>query len=212
MSFESELLSAIGGADDVFDIRASVRRCFFFDFDGAPTRLWEGMGVLHADGHDWIGTIDANGTNHLSAPAVRDTRDGTSPQYQFSIPRLDAEDITALKLDRAKAAGRSLTCYHVLIKEREGMRPSEALRFSYRLTMQDVRFSQSVGGTAASPQSVHKATVMARSGEVGRSRIPHGTLTDTSQQERARLAGFASDSFCSFVAGNSQRTITIEGS
>jgi hypothetical protein len=211
VSFETVLLSLVGDADDVFDIRASTRRCFYFDFKGAPTRLWDGVGVLHAGGHDWIGTIDDSGTNHLTAPNVQDTRDGTSPQYQFSIPRLDAETNAGLRLDRSRARGRSVTCYHVIIQEKEGMRPAEGLRFAYRLTMQDVKFSEATVGDVAGPTKVLSATVMARSGEVGRSRTPDGSYTDTSQRERARLLGVSSDSFCSFIAGNSVRTLTIEG-
>jgi hypothetical protein len=99
-----------------------------------------------------------------------------------------------------------------LIKEKEGLRPGTPLRFNYKLTMQNVKFSDSTEGDPANPTRKRGASVVARSGEVGRSRTPQGTYTDTSQRERARLAGVTSDSFCSFVSANSNRTITIEGS
>lgn len=211
MSFEGELLDALGGADDTFDIRASVRRCFFYDFTGEPVRLWDGQGVLIAGGFEWIGTLDAEGNNHHQAPTVKDTRDGTSPRYTFSLPYIDAALSAELKADEDKAKGRALTCYHVIVKHGEGMRPGTGLRFAYQLTMQEVNFSDSVQGGPDNIQRVFSASVLARSGEVGRSRVPSGTMTDTSQRERARLLGFASDSFCAFVASNSNRTFTIEG-
>ncbi len=86
MSFATELLDAIGDATDAWDIRASTRRCWFYDIDGYPLRIWDGMGVLRADGADWLGTIDGGGTNHHQAPPVRDMRDGASPEYRFTIP------------------------------------------------------------------------------------------------------------------------------
>ncbi|WP_372993888.1 hypothetical protein [Sulfitobacter sp.] len=211
MSFEAELLNATGGADDTFDIRASTRRCFHYAFKDQDVRLWDGIGVLIADGHEWIGTVDVNGNNMHKAPTVKDTRDGTSPRYTFSIPYVDRETMEAMRADDDKVKGRSLTCYHVIVKHDEGMRPGTALRFSYRLTMQSANFSDAVEGGPDNLKRVYSPSILARSGEVGRSRTPSGTYTDTSQRERARLAGFASDSFCSFVAANSNRTYTIEG-
>ncbi len=211
MSFETELLDALGTADDTFDIRASVRRCFHYAFKDQDVRLWDGMGVLVAGGHEWIGTIDSEGNQLHKAPTVKDSRDGTSPRYTFSIPYIDKETMEAMRAEDDKVRGRPLTCYHVIIKYDEGMRPGTELRFSYRLTMQEVNFSDRIEGGPANLTRVYSASVLARSGEVGRSRTPSGTYTDTSQRERARLAGVASDSFCSFVAANSNRTYTIEG-
>lgn len=212
MSFEKELLAEIGQAEDTFDIRVSVRRCFHYAFKDCDVRLWDGQGVLIADGYEWFGTIDDTGTNHHVAPTVKDTRDGTSPRYNFSIPRLDAATADAMRADDDKVKDRPLTCYHVIIKHDEGMRPGTALRFSYQLTMKEVNFSDKIEGSPENMTRVYSASVLARSGEAGRSRTPSGTYTDTSQRERARLAGIESDSFCSFVAANSNRTYTIEGS
>ena len=211
MTFETELLDAIGTADDTFDIKASVRRCFHYAFLGQDVRLWDGMGVLIAGGFEWTGTVDAKGVNHHKAPTVKDSRDGTSPRYTFSIPYIDEATKLAMEADQDQVKGRDLTCYHVIVKHDEGMRPGTALRFSYRLTMQAANFTDQIEGGPSNLTRVYSASVLARSGEVGRSRTPSGTYTDTSQRERARLAGVAGDSFCSFVAANSNRTYTIEG-
>lgn len=211
MSFESELLDALGEADDAWDIRVGVRRCFFYDFDGFPTRIWHGVGPMYAGGYEWLGTIDADGQDHHIAPNVQTTRDGTSPRYTFTIPYMDKATSAALKADQALALGRRMTCYHVIFLTGEGVRPQTPLRFNYELTMQGVEFSDSYEGEPGSGQKVYSASVLMRTDEVGRSRTPGGTYTDTSQQERARLLGLTSDSFCAFVASNSRRTITIEG-
>jgi hypothetical protein len=210
-TFEDELIAALGGADDAWDIQAAVRRCFLYDFIGYPTRLWHGMGVLQAGGAEWLGTIDPNGRDHHAAPAVRDTRDGTSPRYTFSLPYVDAATFDALKADQALIRGRTLTVYHVIVKPGEGLRPGTALRFAYRMQMQGAEFAESVEGMPGAEVKVRRASVLCVSGESGRSHIPGGTYTDAAQQERARLAGVASDSFCAFVAANSRRTLHIEG-
>ena len=116
MSFAGALEAITGTAADAYDIRAGVRRCFFYDFAGYPVRLWDGHGVLVAGGHEWLGTFDAMDQNRHQAPSVRDPRDGTSPRYEFSLPYIDRTTFLALKADQALAAGRDLTCYHVLCR------------------------------------------------------------------------------------------------
>lgn len=211
MSFETELLDALGTASDAFDIKVMMRRCFFYDFDGASVRLWDGQGVLNAGGYEWLGTIDANGQNHHNAPEVKDGRDGTSPRYEFTIPYLDKATFTAMKADQDLAIGRDMICYHALFRVGEGLAPETALRFNYRMTMRGTQFGERIEGTVENSVFVRSATVMMRSGEHGRSRMPNGTYTDTAQVERARLLGFDSDSGCSFVAANSNRTFILDG-
>ena len=225
-TFEEELLAALGGADDAWDIRAAVRRCFFYDFDGSPVRLWDGVGLLTTtvgvgdpmtlpDGQvvaatEWLGTRDGMGGNVHQAPAVADDRDGTAPNYPFGLPFLDRATFDAIKADQAKAAGRSLTCYHAIFLADEGLLPATPLRFAWRLTMQKVDFSEAVEPVEDGPvRRIYSATVTARSGEAGRSRYPGGTYTDTSQRDRARLLGLESDSGCVFVAKNSQRSFRV---
>lgn len=211
MSFETDLLDHLGTATDAFDIRAIIRRCFFYDFDGFPLRLWHGEGVLQAGGFEWLGTIDGNGVDHHVAPAVRDSRDGASPRYEFRIPYIDKATFEAFKADQDLARNRYMTCYHALFLRGEGLRPSNSLRFAYRLIMMAPQFSEAFSGEPGSAQIVRSATVLMRSGEYGRSKSPGGTYTDTSQRERARILGVASDSGCAFVAGNQNRTYHVGG-
>lgn len=207
MSFETELISALGTADDSFDIKVITRRAFFYDFDGSPVRLWDGQGVLiDSEGNEYLGTIDANGTNHHKTPRVKDPRDGSSPRYEFGLPHIDRATFDAMKADQAIAAGRELTCFNAIFLNGEGVRPSTALKFNYKLIMQATRFEQGVDMTGGSVERRYSAYVACRTLEYGRSKSPGGTYTDVSQNARAALLGVSSDSGCVFVAGNSQRS------
>lgn len=210
MSYETELLAHIGTATDAWDIRAVDRRCYFFDFAGYPIRLWDGQGAMtDSGGNEWLGTIDASGVQQLRAPAVRDSRDGASPRYTFTLPFIDSDTFDALKSDRALAEGRELTCYRALFGAGEGLRPSLPLTFDYRLLMQGTQFAEGLGEDAGNIKKSYTATVLARSLEYGRSRAPYGTYTPTAQRERARLKGYSDDTFCDFVPGNALRTFVV---
>jgi hypothetical protein len=226
MSFESELLEMTGTAADSFDIKAMVRRCFFYDFDGFPVRLWEGHGVLATTlsvgdavetpagvlaANEWLGTFDASGANLHKVPAVKDSREGNSPRYTFGIPYLDAESYQLIKADQDLAKGRDIICYHALIKGDEGLLPQTPIRFAWRMRMRGPTFSEGVRAEGGKLERIRSVSVLARSLEYGRSRVPSGTMTDTAQRERARLAGVESDSGCSFVASNSNRTYVVGG-
>lgn len=223
MSFESVLLSYLGGADDAWDIRVAVRRCFFFDFEGAPARLWDGVGRLTtttavgdpltlASGDvipatDWLGTRDGKGRNALSAPEIADDRDGKAPVHKFQLRSVGKEIFDALKADQDKVRGRKLTIYDVIVPQGEGLLPQTEIRFNTRLTMQGADFSESLqAGDGGEHVRVYSASVSCRSGEAGRSRTPRGTYTDTCQRDRAALLGISDDTGCVFVAKNSQRT------
>ena len=212
MSFQTELLAALGNDSSSFDINAIVRRCFFYDFDGYPTRLWHGVGnFFDSDGNEWLGTIDANGNNVHRTPAVKDAREGTSPRYEFGLPHLDQAAFDAMKADQALVQGRNLTCYHVIFRKGEGVRPQTPIRFSYRLKMQGTRFEQGLGLNAGGSMiRTYSAFVLCRTLEFGRSKFPGGTYTDVNQNERAALLGESSDSGCVFVAGNARRTYVFD--
>lgn len=214
MAFSDELIAITGTATDAYDIKAMVRRCFLYDFTGNPVRLWDGHGVLNAGGYEWLGTYDAAGNNQHKAPAVRDDRDGASPRYEFGIPYLDQTTFLALKASQSLARGRDLICYHALFKIGEGLVPTTALRFNYRLAIKGVLFTERVDADPADPskqQIIRSASVLAKSLEYGRSRVPSGTMTDTAQNDRARVLGLPSDSGCSMVAKNSRRTFIVAG-
>tara|TARA_R100000544_G_scaffold37143_1_gene27356 strand:- start:5674 stop:6309 length:636 start_codon:yes stop_codon:yes gene_type:complete len=207
LSFEAELLSALGSSEDSFDIKVVTRRAFFYDFDGVPVRLWDGQGVLiDSGGNEYLGTIDAQGTNHHRTPKVKDPRDGSSPRYEFGLPHVDRTTFDNLKADQSLAAGRELTCFNAIFLDGEGLRPATTLNFNYKLIMQATRFEQGVNMDGGSVQRRYSAFVSCRTLEYGRSKFPGGTYTDVAQNARAALLGVESDSGCVFVAGNSQRS------
>jgi hypothetical protein len=212
MSFAAKLIDFLGESSSRHDIRASVRSCFFFDFAGAPTYLWDGMGVLISnDGQRWLGTINGDGVNAHTKPALSDPRDGASPNYEFGLPFLDEASFNLLKADQDRVKGRTLTIYDVAVDEGEGLRPGTDLGFHQRLEMRAVLFDDGVA--EVSPGEIvntYSATVQCRSLESGRSRFPGGTYTDTSQRERARLLGVASDTGCSMIAGNADRPYVFD--
>lgn len=210
MSFETELLAAIGAKADVNDIRASVRRCYFYDFVDDPLRLWDGQGVLIAGGNEWIGTVTPEGFNLHETSPLRDPRDGASLRYEFKLPYLDEQTWLALKADKSKAEGRELTVYYVIVKHGEGLVPGTALQFVQRMKVQAIKFGENIKESGGTMMRTRSAGVVCRSLEAGRSRVPNGTLTDASQVERARVLGVSSDSGCSFVAANSRRTFRFD--
>jgi len=207
MTFSGNLLAALDGGGD---ISLRIYRLYHYDFDGVPVRLWAGQGRLFVGGQEWLGTVDERGTDRHQAQTVQTPRDGTSPRYTFGLPYIDKATYNALKADKSLAMGRAMTSWYCLVLDGEGLRPSTPLRFAYRLTIQEVEFGDARQGDPANSQRAYSASVLMRTDEVGRSREPRGTYTDTSQRERARLMGVASDSFCGMVARNSRRTITIE--
>lgn len=211
MTFATELMALTGGPGEAHDIRAAVRRCYLYDFITGAVRLWDGQGVLVAGGYEWLGTFDATGTNRHKTPTVRDARDGAAPRYEFSIPYLDRATYAALQGSEALAIGRDLICYNVLCKVGEGLIPTTALRWNYRLAIRGVQFSERMEGERGQARKVYSAAVIAKSLEYGRSLVPAGTYTDTAQRERARVAGVTADSGCSMVAFNSRRTYVIPG-
>jgi hypothetical protein len=201
--FTDELNAAIGSAEDSFDIRAVVRRCWFYDFDGFPLRIWQGQGRLFtSDGNEWRGTIDADGN---------DSRDGTSPEYTFSIGYVDAAMHAALKADAWRVHGRMLTSYIAIFRINEGLRPQTPIDFFASFEMQSPIFEEVLARDDRTGRMVrrYKASVIARDDNSGRSRAPGGTYTSTSQRERARLLGVTVDKGCDFVAAFANKTYLV---
>ncbi len=222
----ARLLEITGSATDFHDIRAGVARCFFYDFDGHPVRLWEGHGVLTTTlgagdpvvtplgtlaSNEWLGTYDADGNNRHEAAQLQDARDGASPRIKFSLPHIDMDTYEALKADQALAMGRDLVIYRAIFAIGEGLLPQTPIQFAARLTMKSVEFSRTIGGDPESPVVTYAASVLLATGEEGRSRIPNATYTDTAQRERARQLGITADSGCIYVAKNANRTFVVGG-
>lgn len=224
--FETELLAALGGVGDIHDVDVMVRRAYFYDFEDAPTRLWDGIGIMTStadvgaaltlpDGtviaaNEWVGTLDNNGNNLHRRPRLADPRDGTSPRYEFGIPYLDSATFDALSADQSKVRGRTLTIYRTIFIRGDGLRPVTPIAFAARLEMMGARFDKKLSARGGVMARHYDASVLCRSIEYGRSRFPGGTWTDTSQQARAGLLGLSSDSGCAFVAGNVNRTYKID--
>lgn len=210
--FTDTLEEYVGSATDTFDIRAVVRRCWFYDFDGYPIRLWQGQGrLITSDGSIWLGSIDAAGRDVHVTPALRDSRDGTSPQYQFSMGYVDASFHAALKADAWRTRGRPLTCYLAIFRVGEGLRPQTPIDFLASFEMQSPIFEETLAmdDRAGRMVKAYKASVIARDANAGRSRAPRGTYTSTSQRERARMLGVVNDAGCDFVAGLANRTYLL---
>lgn len=218
--FDDLLEEYLGDEDVLSDIRVVVRRLWFYDFDGYPTRMWSGKGRLFTDGGvEWLGTInEANQDIHVT-PRLQDGRDGSSANYQFkmTIPDIPGESsgelYNALKQDQGRVFGRELTCYLAIFKDGEGLRPSTPIKFFKRLVMQSPTFSEgfTVGQGGVMVRS-YTVSVVAKDGNSGRSRVPNRTYTDTCQREYARQLGVTDtdDRGLEYVAQLANKTFTIE--
>lgn len=224
MSEFDDLLEEYLGTEDVLsDIRVVVRRLWFYDFIGFPTRMWSGKGRLFTPGSpaaiEWLGTInEANQDIHVT-PRLQDGRDGSSANYQFkmTIPDIPGESsgelYEALKADQWRVNGQTLTCYLAIFKDGEGLRPTTPIKFFKQLVMRSPTFTEGfttgAGGVLVRSYSV---TVLAKDSNSGRSRVPNRSYTDTCQREYARQLGVTGqdDLGCEYVADLANRTFTIE--
>lgn len=218
--FDDLLEEYLGNEDVLSDIRVVVRRLWFYDFDGFPTRMWSGKGRLFtSDDTEWLGTINESNQDIHVTPRLQDGRDGSSASYQFkmTIPDLPDESsgqlYEALKADQWRVSGRELTCYLAIFKDGEGLRPSTPIKFFKQLIMYSPTFSEGVtlDGAGRLVRS-YTVTVVAKDSNSGRSRVPNRTYTDTCQREYARQMGVTSvdDLGCEYVADLSNRTFVVQ--
>ena len=208
MSFRDTLEAAIGTSGD---IHATVRRCFFFDFDGFPIRLWHGQGKLITnDGQEWMGFLNSEGVSVLGIPNLSSVRDGSSPEYRFTLPFITEEHHTALKADQGLIKNRDLKIYRTIIKDKEGLRPSTDLKFVMGLKMKGAEFSETVEINNGSILKIFSASLLCKNSEEGRSKMSNSIYSDQSQRNFAAERGIPSDSGCAFITKNSRRTYTFE--
>ncbi|WP_305096486.1 hypothetical protein [Croceibacterium aestuarii] len=216
-AFYDQIDEILGAAEDVTDIVATARKCWLYDFKDDPIRLWDGQGPFtDIDGHEWLGTVDANGRNIHKAPALQDGRDGTSASYTFSlsIPTVPGEDTLALyqalKADQSKVFGRKLTCYIVLFIEGEGLRPGTPISFYKEMTMFSPKFSETI---ERSPDGrvtkTYTVSVVAKDSNHGRSETPDRTYADTMQKRRAAQLGVSVDRGAEYLALLANRTYQV---
>jgi len=205
--FDDRLEEYLGDADSQSDIRAIVRRCWFYDIQGIPIRMWQGQGRLFtSDGNIWLGTVDAAGNDVHKTPRISDGRDGTALTYEFSLGYLDQETYEGIKADQNRIAERPLTCYLALFRLGGGLRPDTPIEFFKEFTMMSARFDETLDLVDTSLVRRYKVTVIAKDGNSGRSSTPSRTYTDTMQKEYARQLGVENDRGCEFIAGLANRT------
>lgn len=206
-----------GDDDAIDDIRVTVRRLWFYDFNGAPVRMWEGQGKLFtSDGNEWLGTLTQDGTNLHTTPTLQDGRDGTSATYEFTltIPDLPGEPARQtydqLKEDQWRVNGRSLWCYLAVFKTDEGLRPSTPIIAFKELTMFSTRFNEKLDSPDGKRlERTYEISVVCKDANYGRSNKPNGTYADTMQKRRAAELGVENDRGCEFLAGLASRTYTL---
>lgn len=205
--FDDRLNEYLGDATDVTDIRAVVRKAYFYDFYGFPTRMWNGKGKLYtSDGNVWLGTIDNDGNNVHQAPRLSDDRDGTAPTYEFKFGYVDEATYDGLKADQALVAGRPLTIYRVLFQNGDGLRPKTPIRFAKQVTMESTKFEEVLVGEGTSLVRRYSASVIAKGGNAGRSNVPGRSYADTQQKRYAASLGVALDRGAEFLPGLANRT------
>ena len=213
-----DLLEEYLGDDDALtDVRVVVRRCWFYDFVDDPVRLWDGQGKLFtSDGHTWLGTLDGNGKDHHTTPNLQDGRDGSSASYNFTvnIPDLPGQNIRELyeelKADQSKVSGRALTCYLVIFKEGEALRPTTPIIFFKELTMMAPTFNETIEEDSdGALRRIYKVSALAKDGNFGRSARPNGTYADAIQKQRAKELGVAVDKGSEFLGSMANRTYQI---
>lgn len=215
--FYDRLDEIIGTSDSLTEIRAMVRDCIFFDFDGYPLRVWIGQGRLHtSDDNTWLGCMDANGRSLLQMPRISDGRDGTAPTYEFGIllvdtPNASAQEMyDAMKAEQWRVNGQPLTIYKALFQIGEGLRPNTPLEFFKDLTMQSSRFDEKLEMDGTSVVLRYRVTVVAKDGNSGRSNVPGGTYSPSVQRARGRQLGLAyDDKGCDFIASLADRTYQV---
>ena len=215
--FYSLIEEYLGDADAMSDVRVAVRHLWFYDFDGAPLRLWQGFGKLITDDDlEWYGTMNGAGGDIHSTPSLQDGRDGTSATYNFGlqIPDLPGEPARqtydAVRTEQWRTKGRSLTCYLAIFQEGEGLRPQTPYVFYKELTMFDPKFSEKIEADG-SGRLINKYNIgiTAKDANFGRSNIPKGSYADSVQKRRAAELGVALDRGSEFLAALANRTYTV---
>lgn len=219
-AFDDLLEEYLGDEDVLSDIRVVVRRLWLYDFEGYPTRMWQGKGKLFTDDNqEWLGTINENNQDIHVTPRLQDGRDGSSASYRFkmTIPNVPGESsgelYEALKADQWRVFGRNLTCYLAIFKPGDGLRLTTPVKFFKQLTMFSPTFSEGLTtGPGGALVRSYTVTISAKDGNFGRSKVPNRTYTDTVQREYARQMGVITpdDLGCEFVADLANRTFVIE--
>lgn len=218
-AFYDQLDDILGDADAVADIVATVRKCWLYDFKNEPVFLWDGQGnFTDSEGREWLGTVDANGGNLHKTPSLQDGRDGTSASYTFSfniptIPGQEAEILAlyeGLKTEQANVFGRALTCYLVIFRDGEGLRPGTPISFYKEMTMFSPKFSETIARSGSGAIiKTYTLSITAKDNNHGRSETPDRSYADTMQRRRAAQMGVSVDRGSEFLALLANRTYQV---
>lgn len=208
----------LGDGFDTTDIRAVVRRCWFYDFDGYPLYVWQGQGRLFTnDGNRWLGTVDGAGNDLHITPRISDGRDGSSATYNFGLKIPDMpgqparETYNAIRNEQYRVTRRKLICYLALFQPGEGLRPETPIIQYKELTMLAPKFSEKIEPSSSGTlRKNYSISIAAKDGNFGRSEVPNGTYADNIQKERARQLGVPLDRGCEFLALLANRTYQLK--
>lgn len=196
------------GTEGLSDIRAILRPCYFFDFDGYPVRVWQGQGrLITTGGVVWQGTVDGKGRDHLVAPKFNDGRDGSAGLLTFEFPYIDEATYLALRDDRSLAHGRRVTRYMAVFRPGEGLRPETPIDYDGHFYMQSTQFKEWVDVQGDVITRHFPVSVAVKNGNAGRSQARRGTYTPTGQRDRAfEMFGIEDDKGCDFIPELANKT------
>ncbi|MBO6759264.1 MAG: hypothetical protein JJ902_23275 [Roseibium sp.] len=188
------------------DRQVATADCLYFDFLGAPIRIWSGEGeMVTPDGETWTGfmTTDTNGeaVSLFHMQPMGDVRDGNAPLYELSLHYLDETTYRACRDDRDQVAGRNVLISSVLLPDNGSTRSLTPPGDTRRLRMLDTKFNERRTRGDGGAVIVHRSIVVtAKNLNEGRSLTFFGTLADTVQRARSKqLFGIEDDHYCQFV-------------
>lgn len=207
----------LGDGFETTDIRAVVRRCWFYDFLDYPLYVWQGQGRLFTeDGNRWLGTIDGTGRDIHTTPRISDGRDGSSATYTFGLKIPDMpgqpamQTYNAIKAEQHRVSKRPLICYLALFQPGEGLRPLTPIIHFKELIMFAPKFSERIEtDSSGAMRKSYLVSISAKDGNFGRSEVPNGTYADAIQKQRAAQLGVPLDRGCEFLAALANRTFQL---
>jgi hypothetical protein len=168
-----------------------------FDFDGAPTYIWNGFGPRTFDGKDYIGCGDLG-----TIEGLEEVRNAQSQRVTFTLSGVADSpiDLLAIALDSADIVqGRNVTVFEQLFNADWSTLGSPIAL--YQGIMQQPRVTREA---ATEDQGARRViTLGSENAFFGRSRPPAGRLTDREQQHR-----FSGDLFCEYTAMLVQQSLT----
>lgn len=183
MAFLSETAAAVAAG-----ARIRAARLLKFEFQSSTQYLWEGVGRLQADGHEWIGFGQLGGMEGLEQ-----ARSGDAPMATFWLSGVDPTFVTYAAGSQAEIKNRPVTVYLQFFDENLAVLDAP---YAFYVGLMDVmRFS------ADGPRG-RKIAVTAETAFVDGASAPYGYLTDVDQKAR-----FPGDRGLEYVASLRAKTV-----